>query len=75
MEIKHLEALLKRLKDFGVATYQDADVKLTFAGAEPVFPAAADTSFDGAGDLDLPEKVLDPRKVLADIYKKRQVPA
>jgi hypothetical protein len=69
VEIKHLEALLKRLKDFGVTSYQDADCKLTFGAVEQP-PAEMPTGEDDDRDMSLPDKVFDPRKAIAKFYEK-----
>lgn len=68
MEPRKLKALLGALKAAGIASYSDGTVSLTFAG-EPMQVVDAPAPTDA--DLELPNGVLDPRKALAEVYRKK----
>lgn len=67
METRKLAALLKVLKAFGVTQYRAGDVSLSFGGDSlPLVPAAQPDE----ADMELPTDVVDPRRKLAEIYRR-----
>lgn len=65
---------LKALRDLGVAEYsetKDGGVFVRFADTMPHVHSSS--AQEEAGDLELPPGVIDPRKLIADINKRRKV--
>ena len=73
MDARKLKALLRTLNAENVATYEctpDGGVKLSFRDGMPLVAAAEQPREEG--DLELPPGVVDPRKLLAEVYAKRK---
>jgi hypothetical protein len=68
MEPRKLKALLAALRSAGVASFSDGTVSVTFAG-EPAHLVEAPAPTDA--EMELPSGVIDPRRALADIYRKK----
>jgi len=72
MDLRKLKSLIKALKADGVVEYRGEDgTILRFAAEIALSPMPVSAERDEA-DMDLPSGVLDPRKALADIYKKQR---
>ena len=68
MEADKLAELLRTLREAGVLQYSCGDLSVTFAAAAPVLAQGNPEQDDR--DLELPGDVVDPRKKLAEIYKR-----
>lgn len=71
MKPRSLAVLLRMLREAGVTSYRDADVQLSF-GVAWVPAEDGKQPADVDGDLELPPGLVDPRKTIAEIYKRRQ---
>ncbi len=72
MDKRQLRGLLSTLREFGVRSYADADLKLELG--DPAPPVETKDA-EGTGELSLPPGTPDPAAMIRELYAQRAAAA